>query len=74
MIFLLVRILSVLFFLLTSFTYNFSISGYLQLIMTYITGICQIVENEEMVRQTMYTCGAHAKVRFGIGIPVNVHV
>ena len=46
MIFLLVRILSVPFFLLSSFTYNFSISGYLQLNMKYITGVSQIVEYE----------------------------
>ena len=70
MIFLLVRILSVLSFLLSSLTYNFSISGYLQLNMTYITGVSQTAEYEEMVRQTMYTCGAHVAVRFGIRIPV----
>ena len=74
MIFLLVRILSVLSFLLSSLTYKFSISGYLQLNMTYITGVSQTVEYEEMVRQTMYTCGAHMAVRFEIGIPVSVHV
>ena len=74
MIFLLVRILSVLSFLLSSFTYNFSISGYLLLNMPYITGVSQTVEYEEMVRQTMYTCGAHVAVGFGIGIPVSVHV
>ena len=74
MIFLLVRILSVLSFLLSFLTYNFSISGYLLLNMPYITGVSQTVEYEEMVRQTMYTCGAHVAVRFGIGIPVSVHV
>ena len=74
MIFLLVRILSVLSFLLSSFTYNFSISGYLLLNMPYITGVSQTVEYEEMVRQTMYTCGAHVAVRFGIGLPVSDHV
>ena len=42
--------------------------------MPYITGVSQTVEYEEMVRQTMYTCGAHVAVRFGIGIPVSVHV
>ena len=73
-ILLLVRILSVLFFLLSSFTYNYSISVYLQLNFTYTTGVSQTIEYEEMVRQTMYTCRAHVAVKFGIGVPVSFHV
>ena len=42
--------------------------------MTYITGASQTVVYKEMVRQTMYTYGAHVAVKFGIGIPVIVHV
>ena len=74
MIFLLVSILSVLSFLLSSFSYNFAISGYLQLNMTYITGVSQTVEYEEMVRQTIYTCGGHVAVKIRIRIPVSVHL
>ena len=72
MIFLLVRILSVPAFVLSSFTYNIAISGYLQLNMTCITGVSQTVEYEEMVSQTMHICGCHVAVKFGI--PVSVHV
>ena len=52
----------------------YSISGYLQLNFTYITGVSQTFEYEEMVRQTMYTCRANVAVKFGIGIPVSFHI
>ena len=62
--FLLVRILSVLLFLLFSFTYYFSISGYAQLNMNYITGVSQIVEYENTFRQVTHTCRAHVAVKY----------
>ena len=71
MIFLLVRILSVLVFILSSFTYYFSISGYSQLNMKYITGVSQIVEYEKTVRQSINTCRARVAVKYRI--PVSVH-
>ena len=71
MIFLLVRILSVLFFLLYSFTYFYSISVYAQINMNYITGVSQIVEYVNTFRQGTHTCRARVAVKYRI--PVNVH-
>ena len=70
MMFLLVRILSILFFLLFSITYYFSISGYAQLYMNYITEVSQTVEYEKTFRQGPHTCRAHVAVKYRI--PVNV--
>ena len=62
---------SVLFFRLSSFTYYFSVSGYSQLNMNYITGVSQIVEYEKTVRQSINTCRARVAVKYRI--PVSVH-
>ena len=70
MMFLLVRILSILFFLLFSITYYFSISGYAQLNMNYITEVNQTVEYEKTFRQGTHTCRARVAVKYRI--PVNV--
>ena len=61
---------SVLFFLLSYFTYFFSISGYSQLNMNHITGASQIVEYEKIVRQSMPTCRARVAVKYRIPVKV----
>ena len=53
-----------------SFTYYFSISGYAQIIMNYITGVSQIVEYEKTFRQGTHTCRARVAAKYRI--PVNV--
>ena len=54
-----------------SFTYFFSISGYAQINLNYITGVSQIVEYENTFRQGTHACRARVAVNYRI--PVNVH-